>query len=309
MPERGATPKVSRTARRLVRATRPLASPFELDDYLEQFNPLWSTRELRGRIESVDRETADAVTVTIRPGHDWPGHEPGQFVRIGFDIDGVRHWRAYSLTSDPDREDGNISITVKTVDEGRVSRFLAHGARPGTIVTLSDVEGEYILPDPPPEKFLFISAGSGVGWRSATRASASTSSTRARWAAWGRTTSTTCAPTGASGSPTFRGRQGSSTRSRSTGRSTETSHSSTSSASRSSSARARPARAALSSSTRATARRRRTAIRRSSWPARSWALSCHTAAARASATRASANSAGAACATCARAMSTALRAR
>ena len=148
--------------RRLARATRPLASPFELDDYLEQMNPLWSTRELRGRIERVDRETADAVTVTIRPGHDWPGHDPGQFVRIGFDINGVRHWRAYSLTSDPDRQDGYISITVKTVNEGKVSPFLAQEAGPGTIVTLSDVEGEYVLSHPPPEKLLFISAGSGV---------------------------------------------------------------------------------------------------------------------------------------------------
>ena len=51
---------------------------------------------------------------------------------------------------------------MKTVDEGRVSTFLAHRAGPGTIVTLSDVEGEYVLPDPPPEKLLFISAGSGV---------------------------------------------------------------------------------------------------------------------------------------------------
>jgi stearoyl-CoA 9-desaturase NADPH oxidoreductase len=162
MAERGATPRISKTARRLVRAARPLASPFELDDYLEQFNPLWSTRELRGRIERIDRETADAVTVTIKPGHEWPGHQAGQFVRIGFDIDGVRHWRAYSLTSDPDREDGNISITVKTVEEGRVSRFLANEARRGTIVTLSDVEGEFVLPDPLPERLLLISAGSGV---------------------------------------------------------------------------------------------------------------------------------------------------
>src|SRR5215213_9502752 len=130
MPERGATPDVSKTARRLVRAARPLASPFDVNDYLEQFNPLWSTRELRGRIESVERETADAVTVTIKPGHNWPGHLAGQFVRIGFDIDGVRHWRAYSLTSDPDRTDGNISVTVKTVENGKVSPFLAHEAGP-----------------------------------------------------------------------------------------------------------------------------------------------------------------------------------
>jgi stearoyl-CoA 9-desaturase NADPH oxidoreductase len=51
---------------------------------------------------------------------------------------------------------------VKTVDEGKVSPFLAHEAGPGTIVTLSDVEGEYVLSHPVPEKLLFISAGSGV---------------------------------------------------------------------------------------------------------------------------------------------------
>ncbi|HLM33228.1 MAG TPA: ferredoxin reductase [Gaiellaceae bacterium] len=162
MAERGARPQVPRITRGIVRATQGLTTPFELDDYLEQFNPLWSTRELRGRIESVDRETATAVTVTIKPGHDWPGHRAGQFVRLGFDIDGVRHWRAYSLTSDPDRADGNISITVKTVEDGVVSPFLAKEAEPGTIVTLSNVEGEFVLPDPPPAKLLFISAGSGV---------------------------------------------------------------------------------------------------------------------------------------------------
>ena len=162
MAERGAQPNVSSVRRRLLRAARALASPLVADDYLEMINPLWTTRELRGRVESIERETADAVTVTIRPGHDWPGHKAGQFVRIGFDIDGVRHWRAYSLTSDPDREDGCISITVKTVDDGTVSPHLADGLGPGAIVTLSDVEGEFVLPDPLPDNLFFITAGSGV---------------------------------------------------------------------------------------------------------------------------------------------------
>jgi ferredoxin-NADP reductase/ferredoxin len=83
-------------------------------------------------------------------------------VRIGVDIDGVRHWRAYSLTSDQYREDGLISITPKRVDEGKVSPYLVDRARPGTIVSLSKIEGEFVLPDPPPQKLLFISAGSGI---------------------------------------------------------------------------------------------------------------------------------------------------
>src|SRR5215210_652025 len=99
MSERGARPKVPPVQRHLLRAVRAFTSPLLPDDYLELINPLWSTRELRGRIESIERETKDTVTVVIRPSHEWPGHEPGQYVRIGFDIEGVRHWRAYSITS------------------------------------------------------------------------------------------------------------------------------------------------------------------------------------------------------------------
>jgi hypothetical protein len=97
----------------VLRALAALSSPLLIDDYLELVNPLWSTRELRGRIERIQPETPDAATVLIKPGHRWGGHEPGQYLRIGLDIEGVRHWRAYSLTSDPRRPDGLISITVK----------------------------------------------------------------------------------------------------------------------------------------------------------------------------------------------------
>jgi ferredoxin-NADP reductase len=162
MPERGAPPNVHPVQRRVLRALAALSSPLLPDDYLELINPLWSTRELRGRIESINRETEDAATVLIKPGYRWGGHEPGQYLRIGLDIEGVRHWRAYSLTSDPEREDGLISITVKNVDEGKVSPYLVRRGRPGTIVSLGGVEGEFVLPDPPPDKLLFISAGSGI---------------------------------------------------------------------------------------------------------------------------------------------------
>jgi ferredoxin-NADP reductase len=162
LPETGATPKVPRLQRRVLRAVRVLSTPLLPDDYLELINPLWSTRELRGRIERIDHETEDAATVLIKPGYEWEGHEPGQYLRIGVDIEGVRHWRAYSLTSDPERPDGYISITVKNVDEGKVSPHLVRRGRPGAIVGLGGVEGDFVLPEGLPGKLLFISAGSGI---------------------------------------------------------------------------------------------------------------------------------------------------
>ena len=160
--ERGARPKVPRWRLRLLHALRALFTPLLPDDYLELINPLWSTQELRGRIERIERETADAATIVIKPGWEWEGHEPGQYLRIGVVVDGVHHWRAYSLTSDPGRPDGCISITPKLVDAGKVSPYLVRKAQLGGLVRLGGVEGTFVLPDPLPERFLFISAGSGI---------------------------------------------------------------------------------------------------------------------------------------------------
>ncbi len=162
MAERGATPQVSTIRRRALRAVRAFFTPLLPDDYLELINPLWSTQELRGRIERIEPETPDAVSVLIRPGHEWTGHKPGQYLRIGVVVDGVHHWRAYSLTSEPERSDRCIGITPQLVDSGKVSPYLVRQARPGTIVRLGGVEGTFVLPEPLPEKLLFISAGSGI---------------------------------------------------------------------------------------------------------------------------------------------------
>jgi stearoyl-CoA 9-desaturase NADPH oxidoreductase len=162
MAERGAQPEVPKVPRRTLQALRAFFTPLLPDDYLEQINPMWTTRELRGRIEEITREGDDAATITIRPSWRWPGHRPGQYLRIGLVIDGRHHWRAYSLTSEPDREDGRIAITPKLVESGTVSSYLLREAGPGTLVRLGGVEGAFVLPDPVPERLLFITAGSGV---------------------------------------------------------------------------------------------------------------------------------------------------
>jgi ferredoxin-NADP reductase len=162
MAERGATPNVSPLRRKALGAMRALFTPLLPDDYLELINPLWSTQELRGRVERVQREAGNAVTVVIRPGYDWEGHLPGQYIRIGVVVDGVFHWRAYSLTSDPDHPQGCVSVTPKLVEGGKVTPYLVNEASPGEVVRLGGVEGDFVLPDPVPDSLLFITAGSGI---------------------------------------------------------------------------------------------------------------------------------------------------
>ncbi len=157
----GTPHRSGRTLReRVLRVAELAATPLVPADYLDVFNPLRKGAELRGRIVHITHETADAATIVIAPGADWAGHIPGQYLRIGIDVDGVRLWRAYSLTHGP-RTDGHISITVKAVPQGKVSNHLVHRAKVGTLVHLEQAAGEFVLPTEG-GKFLFVTAGSGI---------------------------------------------------------------------------------------------------------------------------------------------------
>jgi stearoyl-CoA 9-desaturase NADPH oxidoreductase len=157
-----ARPVLGKLRDRVVRVAELVTTPLLPADYLDLVDPLRSGAALRGRIEQVRPETRDAATVVIRPGRDWLPHTPGQYVRIGIDVDGVRQWRAYSITSVLDRADGCFTITVKAIPGGKVSNHLVHRARPGTIVQLDQATGDFVLPQQRPAKSLFVTAGSGV---------------------------------------------------------------------------------------------------------------------------------------------------
>lgn len=148
---------------RVRRAGDKLTTPLLPDDYLRLLNPLWSSRELRGRIEEVIPETDDAATIMIRPGWGWRyDHHPGQYVGIGIPVNGRFQWRSYSISSPPERRRGLISITVRAMPEGMLSSHLVNGVEPGTIVRLALPEGDFVLPDPPPPRMLFLVGGSGI---------------------------------------------------------------------------------------------------------------------------------------------------
>lgn len=140
-----------------------ITTPLLPDDYLKLANPLWSARELRGRVLDVRRETEDSATLVIKPGWGFTfDYEPGQYIGIGVFIDGRWRWRSYSLTSAPARSTRTIAITVKAMPEGFLSTHLVGGVAPGTIVRLAAPQGNFVLPDPAPPKVLFLTGGSGI---------------------------------------------------------------------------------------------------------------------------------------------------
>ncbi|MFF4894131.1 ferredoxin reductase [Micromonospora chersina] len=147
---------------RLLRLAGAVTTPLLPGDYLDLVAPLRAGAPLRGRIVAVRPETRDAATVVIQPGRGWQGHLPGQYVRLGVDVDGVRQWRAYSVTSVPGAADGRITVTVKAIPDGKVSNHLVRRVRPGTIVQLDQAQGDFVVPAETPARALFLTAGSGI---------------------------------------------------------------------------------------------------------------------------------------------------
>lgn len=140
-----------------------ITTPLLPDDYLKLANPLWSARELRGRVLEVRRETVDSATLVIKPGWGFSfDYQPGQYIGIGVQVEGRWRWRSYSLTSPPSRTTRTITITVKAMPEGFLSTHLVGGVAPGTIVRLAAPQGNFVMPDPAPPKVLFLTGGSGI---------------------------------------------------------------------------------------------------------------------------------------------------
>ncbi|MEZ0366961.1 ferredoxin reductase [Mycobacterium sp. pUA109] len=147
----------------LRRIAARITTPLLPDDYLQLANPLWSARELRGRVLEVRRETEDSATLVIKPGWGFGfDYQPGQYIGIGVLVDGRWRWRSYSLTSTPVTGARTVTITVKAMPEGFLSSHLVAGLAPGTIVRLAAPQGNFVLPDPAPPAVLFLTGGSGI---------------------------------------------------------------------------------------------------------------------------------------------------
>ncbi len=115
------------------------------------------------RIAAVVRETSDAVSLVFEDPSGSPMRfAPGQFFTLHVRIGGELQKRAYSASSsalDPDR----VSVTIKRVHDGRVSRHLVANARVGDILEVQGPSGAF-APSPAdgPRVLVLIGGGSGI---------------------------------------------------------------------------------------------------------------------------------------------------
>jgi ferredoxin-NADP reductase len=154
-------------ARRLLNAllrtplVSALAAPHSVDGYLRILDRSWSARHVRARLVGIRHEADSAISLWLMPNENWRSFCAGQFVQLSVWAGGVRHTRCFSISSAP--EDGlPLRLTMKARPGGRVSSAWARAARHGDVVALSHAMGDFVLPEPAPDRLLFVSGGSGV---------------------------------------------------------------------------------------------------------------------------------------------------
>lgn len=136
-----------------------LTGPHGVDRYTELVDPTWTRGDARARVVAVRRSTPRSVTLTLAPNRAFTGFRAGQHINLSVEIDGRRRTRPYSPANA--EGDAHIELTVGRHDGGLVSTYLFDHARPGMVVGLDSVGGDFTLPQDP-GRLLFVSGGSGI---------------------------------------------------------------------------------------------------------------------------------------------------
>jgi ferredoxin-NADP reductase len=137
-----------------------LTGPHGVDRYTELVDATWTQADARAKVIAVRRQTPRSVTLTLEPNRAFTGFRAGQHINLTVEIDGRRRTRPYS----PASAEGApyIELTIGRHDGGLVSGYLRDHARPGMVVGLDSVGGDFTLPDTRPRRILFVSGGSGI---------------------------------------------------------------------------------------------------------------------------------------------------
>ncbi|MGI4861215.1 MAG: 2Fe-2S iron-sulfur cluster-binding protein [Janthinobacterium lividum] len=110
----------------------------------------------------VQHETPDVKTFIFRALEKRSFvFEPGQFITVELEIDGEPVNRCYTISSSPTRPH-SLAITVKRVPGGLVSNWLHDQLAAGGAIRALGPAGAFTCARHPANKFLFLSAGSGI---------------------------------------------------------------------------------------------------------------------------------------------------
>src|ERR1700710_1331029 len=112
---------------------------------------------LQLKIEAIKWESRDTTTFFLSEISGRKIHyKAGQFITLVFSHHDEEIRRSYSLSSSPDED--LLSITVKRIANGEISRFLLTKVKPGDILNAVEPAGRFTITSPEAEKDIFLFA-------------------------------------------------------------------------------------------------------------------------------------------------------
>jgi len=117
---------------------------------------------LQLKVEAIKWELPDAATFFLSEVSGKKIHyKAGQFITLVFTHHDEDIRRSYSLSSSPDED--LLSITIKRIANGEISRFLLTKVKQGDILNAVEPAGRFTIEDFDAEKDIFLfAAGSGI---------------------------------------------------------------------------------------------------------------------------------------------------
>ncbi|RVV99936.1 hybrid-cluster NAD(P)-dependent oxidoreductase [Mesobaculum littorinae] len=128
---------------------------------LPQSIAYWSDSEPLECVSSLP-EAPNVVTFTFQAPSGALFHfKPGQFITLELPVPGGPLHRTYTVSSSPSRPT-SLTVTVKAQNASLGTRWMLDHLRPGVRLKATGPGGSFSYFDHPAEKYLFISAGSGI---------------------------------------------------------------------------------------------------------------------------------------------------
>ncbi|MCJ8208186.1 ferredoxin--NADP reductase [Mucilaginibacter sp. RS28] len=113
-------------------------------------------------VSHIKKETHDTATFYFKQVNgERVSYQAGQFITLIFSHHHEEVRRSYSLSSSPDEE--LLSITVKRVANGEISRYMLGYVKPGDIINATVPAGRFVLPlTDRSGNIVYFAAGSGI---------------------------------------------------------------------------------------------------------------------------------------------------
>lgn len=118
------------------------------------------------RVSDIKRESPEAVSVSFEIPENLKReyeYQSGQYLTLKFNIDGIEERRAYSLSSSPFC-DKNLTVTVKQVEQGKVSTYINQKLKIGDQVDVMQATGNFVVNANAnnTKTYVLFAAGSGI---------------------------------------------------------------------------------------------------------------------------------------------------